>query len=55
MKKQKNICFQIIADTDAPPNVLKDAVWKNVPAVTAQWIIQSIINGKRLATEKFTI
>ena len=45
----------IIADTEAPPNILKDATKKNIPVVSALWIIQSIINGKRLSVEKFKI
>lgn len=41
----------IIADKDAPPNIIKDAKKKNIPVVSAFWIMQSIINGKRLAFE----
>ncbi len=45
----------IVADTDAPPNILKDAMKKNIPVVSALWIMQIIINGKRLAVQNFKI
>ena len=55
----------IIVDTDArsavaesakyPPNIVKDAIFKNIPVVSALWVIQSIVNGTKLPTKNFTI
>ena len=56
----------IIVDTDArsaavaesakyPPNIVKDAIFKNIPVVSALWVIQSIVNGTKLPTKDFTI
>ena len=55
----------IVADTDAtskpgeltkyPPNIIKDAVLKRLPVVSALWVIQSIVNGTKLPTNNFSI
>jgi hypothetical protein len=45
----------VIADGEAPPGVVKDAKAKNIPVVSALWIIQSIVNGKALPTDKLSI
>ena len=45
----------VIADTESPSNVVKDANLKSIPVVSALWIIQSIINGEALPTDKFLV
>lgn len=43
----------IVADSEAPPTILKDARSKSIPLVSSLWIIQSIINGKKLPFDSF--
>ena len=39
----------------SPINVVKDADSRHIPIVNALWIIQSVINGRRLPTNDFLL
>ena len=43
----------IIADAKAPMTILEDAKTKRIPMVTSKWIIQSMINGKKMRFSDF--
>lgn len=43
----------VVADSESPETVIKDAVRKEIPIVSSKWIMQSLINGEVLDTAMF--
>ena len=56
--KASNAVDVIISDSTCPPSVMKKAQQMKIPIVSSEYVVQCLINGRRLdceAHEKFGI